>query len=457
MVADATPTARPISAAGGQTASEPLRLHIQGGARLAGKVAVDGSKNAALPLLAAAATMAGPVDLAGVPASADVDTMLDLLRQGGWTVSGGHEPGGTRIARGLPARNPPELPDAASIRASYYLVAPLIAAYGSADLPWPGGCRVGVRGMELHFAVYEAFGDEVHVGAEGYSIRARSRGSGTGTVHISLPFRSRGATVVALLRALVTGQPVTISNPNLSGELRSLCRALTSAGCAIESDTARLRMWPGQARRIDSWSVPGDKIEAGTLACAIAATGGHGSVTGAPVDDVAPLVEALKRLGIPADVAPIGTSADGAGELTVCGPCELPSGSLRAVSSLAPGGLDADWEPSLMALALGIRGSHYFADSINPGRHGNLIPQLRRLGAVITEISQTECRLTGPQSLTAAPVRATDIRTGSALLIAALTAAGTTALSGLEQLRRGHADLPGKMRAIGAELQGGRA
>lgn len=110
-----------------------------------------------------------------------------------------------------------------------------------------------------------------------------------------------------------------------------------------------------------------------------------------------------------------------------------------------------------MALALGVRGSHYLADSINPGRHGNLIPQLRRLGAVITEISQTECRLTGPQSLTGARVQATDIRTGSALLIAALTAAGTTALSGLEQIRRGHPDLPAKLRALGADLRDGRA
>jgi UDP-N-acetylglucosamine 1-carboxyvinyltransferase len=114
--------------------------------------------------------------------------------------------------------------------------------------------------------------------------------------------------------------------------------------------------------------------------------------------------------------------------------------------------LDADFEPSLMALALGLPGTHLFADTINPGRHGNLLPQLARLGAEIHELSPTECRLTGPQQLTGAGVEATDIRTGSALLIAGLTASGVTTLGGLEQLRRGHADLPTKLHALGADI-----
>lgn len=105
-----------------------------------------------------------------------------------------------------------------------------------------------------------------------------------------------------------------------------------------------------------------------------------------------------------------------------------------------------------MALALGQPGTHLFSDSINPGRHGNLLPQLARLGAKIEEISPTECRLTGPQRLTGAGVEATDIRTGSALMVAALTARGITTLGGVDQLRRGHADLPGKLLHLGADI-----
>jgi UDP-N-acetylglucosamine 1-carboxyvinyltransferase len=150
-------------------------------------------------------------------------------------------------------------------------------------------------------------------------------------------------------------------------------------------------------------------------------------------------------LGIPADVE--------GGALSVRAQDAKSAGRpLRAIASLSPCGLDADFEPPLMALALGLPGTHLFADAINPGRHGNLLPQLARLGAGIEEISATECRLTGPQRLTGAGVEATDIRTGSALMVAGLTARGVTTVGGLDQLRRGHADLPGKLRALGADI-----
>ncbi|RBL80257.1 UDP-N-acetylglucosamine 1-carboxyvinyltransferase, partial [Streptomyces cavourensis] len=112
----------------------------------------------------------------------------------------------------------------------------------------------------------------------------------------------------------------------------------------------------------------------------------------------------------------------------------------------------ADFEPALVALTLGLPGTHLFADTINPGRHSNLVPQLAVLGARIEQISPTQCRLTGPQHLIGAGVESTDIRTGSALLIAGLTARGVTTLGGLQQLRRGHANLPTKLRALGADI-----
>ncbi len=438
------------------TAVPPV-LEIQGGTPLAGATVVDGSKNAALPLLAAAACLQQQVELWGVPACADVEAMLRLLRRLGWVVSLRQGLSQVTVGAVHPRGRQPELAEAAAIRASYYLVAPLIIAYGAARLPWPGGCRVGVRGMELHFAVYEAFGDHVDAGTGGYIVRAAGGGGpGSGTVHITLPFRSRGATVAALLRAVVAARPVVIGNANLSAELRALYRALSTAGCEVQVDTRQVSLWPGRPSERTAWRVPVDKIEAGTLACAIAATGGRGHVDGALPEDVAPLVETLALLGVPAtytSAAQSGGDAVSGGRLMVEGPAQPTGGSLRALATLAPGGLDADWEPGLMALALGLPGVHAFADAINPGRHGNLIPQLRKLGAVITETSPTECRLTGPQSLTGATVEATDIRTGAAVLIATLAAAGTTVLTGLSQLQRGHADLPGKLAALGAQLQ----
>ncbi|BAJ29077.1 MULTISPECIES: UDP-N-acetylglucosamine 1-carboxyvinyltransferase [Kitasatospora] len=419
---------------------------VRPGRPLSGTVRVDGSKNAALPLLAAAATIRRPVRMGNVPDSADVQLLLALLQRSGRQLA---RPSAVpRSVALLPLESHPavpELPDAGRIRASYYLVPALLAACGQARLPWPGGCRIGDRGMDEHFKVYAAFGDKVETDQAGYRVTASP--SSPAQVTVDLPFRSRGASVAAVLRAVAGGHRLRLGNPNLSPEFTGVLDFLRQAGW--QADLARdvLRVEPPAApdetATLD-WSVPGDKIEAGTLACAIAATGGSGRIEGVRAPDVRPVAEALNQLGIPVRAEPDALVLPGGG---------TPTGApLTAVASLDPDGLDADFEPALLALALGLPGTHLFADAINPGRHGNLLPQLRLLGAEFEELSATRCRLTGPQRLTGTVVEAIDIRTGSALLIAGLTARGTTTVTGLDQLRRGHADLPAKLRALGADV-----
>lgn len=421
---------------------------VRGGARLAGRVEVDGSKNAALPLLAAAACLPGR-SVRNVPTCIDVSVMAGLLGELGWKITAGTGPGELVVGPLSPAAVQPAAASAGAIRGSYYLVPAVVGGYGRASLPWPGGCSVGERGMDVHFAVYAAFGDEVETGPGGYTVRAAARPR-RGTVRVDLPFRSRGSTVAALLRAVAAGRSVTIGNPSLCAELHAVYRALVAAGCALEVGGERVELCPPGRASSAGWRVPGDKIEAGTLACAIAATGGRGYVDGADPADTGPLAAALGVLGVPVTT---GTGPDGTGRLTVTGPPGDGTGSLTARASLEPDGLDADWEPGLMALALGRPGRHVFADAVNPGRHGNLLPELAALGAAITADSPVECHLTGPQSLTGGRVRAADIRTGSALLIAALSARGTSTVTGLAQLRRGHADLPAKLAALGAAVE----
>ncbi|MGW2552176.1 UDP-N-acetylglucosamine 1-carboxyvinyltransferase [Streptomyces sp. NPDC001635] len=421
-------------------------IAVRSGPPLSGAVAVDGSKNAALPLLAAASALGRPVRLANIPANTDVQIMQALLQQAGWHVAyPAGEPTTAVVLPTVSQRTHPDMAQAAHIRASYYLVPALLARHGEARLPWPGGCRIGARGMELHFKVYEAFGDQSAMDDSGYRVEAATKR--TGTVSLVLPFRSRGATVAAVLRAVTTGRPLRLGGPNLSPEVLCVLDALDAEGWEIRVGEDVLTLSPPSSGQGDSavWEVPGDKIEAGTLACAVAATRGEACIRGVGARDVEPLVLALTQLGIPADVE--------GDALSVRAQDAKPAGRpLRAIASLSPGGLDADFEPPLMALALGLPGTHLFADAINPGRHGNLLPQLARLGAEIEEISPVECRLTGPQRLTGAGVEATDIRTGSALMVAGLTARGVTTVGGLDQLRRGHADLRGKLRALGADI-----
>ncbi|MEU7023939.1 UDP-N-acetylglucosamine 1-carboxyvinyltransferase [Streptomyces sp. NPDC046203] len=422
-------------------------IAIRPGRPLSGSVAVDGSKNAALPLVAAAATLLRPVRLDNVPVSSDVRTLLSLLHEAGWNTARPIDDAHTALILPADAAQPLDgLSERASrIRASYYLVPALLALHGRARLPWPGGCRIGDRGMEQHFKVYESFGDRVRVDDHGYVVEA-GRLVG-GTVSLALPFRSRGATIAAVLRAVAAKVPLRLGQPNLSPEVLCVLTALTAVGYACRAADRVLTLAPPSSEVAESpvWRMPGDKIEAGTLACAVAATGGTARITGVHSPDIAPLIAALHRLGIP--------TSEETEALTIQGQDIQPTGRpLRALASLAPGSLDADFEPPLLALALGFPGTHLFSDPINPGRHGNLLPQLVRLGAVITEVSSTECRFVGPQRLSGAGVEATDIRTGSALAVAGLTARGVTTLGGVDQLRRGHADLPGKLLSLGADI-----
>ncbi|CAL9578909.1 UDP-N-acetylglucosamine 1-carboxyvinyltransferase 2 [Streptomyces sp. enrichment culture] len=429
------------------SASNAEVIAVRPGSPLAGSVTVDGSKNAALPLLATAAAVRQNVQLENVPASADVQAMVALLQGTGWNVA--QAVGRPDALLVMAPEHTPAVPDlsrASAIRASYYLVPALLALRGTARLPWPGGCQIGQRGMELHFKVYEAFGDHVTVQDAGYVVEASGQDSGS-TVSHALPFRSRGATIAAVLRAVVADRALRLGRPNLSPEVLAVLDAVRSVGWQVGVSDRLLALDPAStiADEIPTWRVPGDKVEAGTLACAVAATGGKARIEGIHGRDLVPFQAALQRLGIATSVRGEALLVDGSNTGTTGRP-------LRAIATLSPGGLDADFEPPLMALALGRPGTHLFADSINPGRHDNLLPQLARLGADIEEISPTECRLTGPQRLTGAGVEATDIRTGSALMVAALTARGITTLGGVAQLRRGHADLPGKLIQLGADI-----
>ncbi|GAA3749054.1 hypothetical protein [Salinactinospora qingdaonensis] len=398
------------------------------------------SKNAGLPLLAAAPCVGVPVLVHSVPSSTDIRTLVELMQTAGLSVAieGRSLVSSPEHARGMVG----DLSSAVRIRASYYLVPALLGAYGRADLPWPGGCDIGQRAMDLHFWVYAAFGDSSTTGIGGYTVEA---GSAVGTVRIELPFRSRGATVAAALRAVVARRRLVLVWPNRSPEVETLVNALNLAGYPAVFDDDTLYLEGDAAPTAAQWRVPGDKIEIGTLLCAAAATGGRVRIGAVEPAHLGSFVPALHTLGFDA-VTGIGTVELDASRTGL-------SADLVAVADLEPGGLDADFEPLLMVLALGRAGHHLFGDAINPGRHGHLLPQLARFGAHITTESAVRCRLRGPQALRPAQARATDIRTGVAVLLAALVAPGESRIEGLAQVARGHEDLLGVLSSLGAYIQ----
>ncbi|MGI5293050.1 hypothetical protein ACQEVF_58420 [Nonomuraea polychroma] len=429
-----------------QTGSDGA-LAVRGGRVLSGTATVGGSTDAALPLVAAAAVMDRPVTLTNLPASSDVEAMCKLIKATGSQVVIARDEANARHVVPTSARvRRPNRELAARIRGSYYLP-PALLTRGVAELPWPGGCDAGDCGMELHVEVYEAFGDTMETSGDGYRVTAAACQPCT-PVEITLPFPSRGTTVVALLRALAARRPLVLRTPNMSPEVAELVQALNSSGhhAAFQSD-GTLAFTPGVTHAA-RWKVPGDRIEAGTLLCALAMTGGHGRILGVDPDHLTPLIELLAKVGIPVKAISNGVELSADVQLTGTPISALATRDCRATAD----DLDADFGPALMALALTLPGIHSFADENHPGWHANLLPQLRRLGAVVTEDSVTACQVSGPHTLIGTHVEASDIRTGSTLLIAGLVSEGTTVVSGLSRLRRGEADLPGKLRSLGADI-----
>ncbi|MEV5484489.1 MULTISPECIES: UDP-N-acetylglucosamine 1-carboxyvinyltransferase [Streptomyces] len=418
---------------------------VRPGRPLSGVIRVDGSKTATLILLATAASTRRAVKLDNVPADEDTLAMLALIKSCGYRIARPVTGPETVVMLPAPGRSSaPDIAQASRFRSSYYLLPVLLASSGQAALPWPPGAGIGDRRMELHFGVYKAFGDTVVVNEYGYRVRATD--NNRDEVQIRLPRRSRSASVAAIARAVMSQTPLQLRNPNLSSEIISLLKCLSSCGWRVGFSKDVVTVGPpshGQDCALP-WTVPGDKPAAGALACAVAATGGVARVEGIRGRDLAPVVDALRQLGIPITEEPdaIAVHAD------QVRPTNRP---LWAVASLDPYRLDSDLEPALIAVALGMPGTHTFADAINPRRHAKVLCQLTRLGAQFDAISSSQCRLTGPQRLTGGIVQATDdFGTGSALLVAGLTARGTTTITGL--IRQSHAGLPAALRHLGADI-----
>lgn len=424
-------------------AQERATVAITGGRKLAAReVAVDGASGAALAMLAAAAATRQVVELANLPRSGDVLAITSLIEACGWSVTTSADR--TRIEpSGAPAR---EMHAAGNVRASGWLVPALLGACGLAEMPWPGGDPIADRAMDLIFKVYEAFGDHCVKNETGYRVTA---GSPPARAEISLPYPSRGATIAALARAASTASTtVVIDNPNTSAETMAVFDALSGLAWDGHWSARRLTLIPREpAAGAAHWTVPGDSAQAATLACALLVTGGSGDITGVPARAMTEFCGAVAR---------VGYFVEPDGDRLYVRPTERSRQrrwtGIEARTGPDPRGLPAEVEPLLMALALGCAGVHTFRDEINPGRHPTLIPQLAALGADIIEHSPSEASLHGPQHLVGAPVAVRDKCGGAALMIAALAAEGTTTIIGVEHVRRGYADLPGKLAGLGAEI-----
>ena len=404
---------------------------ITGGRPLAGTLAVQGSKNAVLPILAATAAIPGRFVLTNVPPIRDVAVTRAILEGLGLSVS---EAAGTLRADSTgPVGIRPDPDLSARLRSSVLLLGALLARRGEAEIPLPGGCPLGTRPLDLHLKGLEALGVRVRCERDRLLCRGRPRG---GTV--PLPYPSVGATENLLLAALGAEGPVCILGAAREPEIRDLAAFLTACGARISgAGSPCIRVLPGPLHGAAHRVLP-DRMEAATWLCAGAAAGGRLTLTGLCPDHLRPVLETLTQAGC--EITRTGSS------LT------LRAGPLRAPEPIVTGPYPAfptDAQAPMMAALLRAKGSVTLEETVFSDRFRH-VSGLRAFGAQI-DVRGSLARITGVEALHGAEAAATDLRGGAALLVAALAARGESRITGVWHLDRGYGDLIPKLRALGVE------
>lgn len=411
------------------------RLLVTGGTSLQGSVPIAGAKNSALKLMAATLLADGRSTIHNVPRIQDCVTMVEVLEHLG---AGAAWKDGTLVVETstVQARETPyEL--VSRMRASILVLGPLLARFGRARVAMPGGCNIGSRKIDLHVRGLEKMGARF-TSEHGY-LEARTAGL-RGAV-ITLDFPSVGATENALMAAVAARGTTVIENAAREPELSDLASFLTEMGARIDGvGTPTVEIEGVDSFAPVEHTVIPDRVEAGTFAIAACATGGSVVLEGARGDHMDLVFAKLADAG--ADV--LATEAGMAISMQ-----ERPK-AVDLVTLPYPG-FPTDLQPQMMALLAAAEGTSIVTENVFESRF-MFVDELNRMGADIrTEGHHAVIR--GVEHLSAAPVRALDIRAGAALVIAALATNGVTEIEDMYHVDRGYQDFESKLTRLGAVVR----
>ena len=411
------------------------KLIIEGGRALKGQITVRGAKNAALPILAGTMLIPEPVRITNCPRLTDVENMVGLLKTLGCRTKWD----GDALLIDASSARTAELPEglAGSIRSSVFLLGPLLGRFGAAEAPYPGGCDIGNRPVDLHLKGLRAMG--VRVDETSGRIRCLGRPKGT---EIALEYPSVGATENLLMAACGAEGDTILVNPAREPEIDDLMAFLNGAGFELKREgSSRIRIRGGRRGRATAHSLLPDRIEAGTYLVAAAITGGHLVLRGGRKEHLSALLTALKEAGC--RIRAEGTDLD------IEGP-ERPR-ELRRLVTLPYPGFPTDMQSQVFALCTVARGTSVLEENVfeDRFRHG---AELRRMGADC-DLRGRAAVIRGVRSLHGAQVTARDLRGGAALSLAGLRAEGITVVEEAERIDRGYMDFAATLRSVGAAIR----
>lgn len=412
-------------------------MRVVGGARLSGAVRIPGAKNSALKLMAAALLAEGRSTLVDVPDILDVRIMAELLRRLGCTVD--HDRDGGVVAITAPGRlgHRADYDLVRAMRASISVLGPLLSRCGAADVALPGGDAIGSRGLDLHVGGLVVLGAEIKVDHGFLVATARD---GLRGAELRLDFPSVGATENLLMAAVLAQGRTVIENAAREPEVVDLCQMLHRMGAHLEGvGTATLTIeGVTRLRPVEHRVVP-DRIVAGTWAFAAAITGGDLVLHNGEAGHMGMVLDKIVASG--ADVVPL---KDG---FRVVG-AERPRSV--DVATLPYPGFPTDLQPFVITLDAIADGAAMVTENLFEARF-RFVQEIARLGAQV-KVDGHHALVHGVPRLSAAPVDASDIRAGAALVIAGLIAEGETTITGVSHIDRGYAGMDTTLRTLGAEV-----
>jgi len=418
---------------------------IEGSRPLRGSIRVAGNKNGALPILAATLIADGPVALENVPRIRDVDTMLDLLSDLGadasWT--GQNE---VRVdARGA-SKSTPDERLCSRIRASFLLAGPLVARFGRATMPPPGGDVIGRRRLDPHMHAFHELGAEMDLGGRLYEIEATKLHGAS----VFLDEASVMATENTVMAAVLAKGETILGNAACEPHVQDLCRFLVSLGAQIEGIESNVLRING-VERLDggAWTLGPDHIEVGSFIGMAAITGGDVTIEGVRPSDLVSIVPAFSKLGVRVEI----------GDDTVHVPTKQQLIVQDDLGGMVPKIEDGPWPafPSdLTSIAVTVATQAFGTVLMFEKMFENRLfftDKLVSMGARIILCDPHRAVVTGPAPLVGQRMESPDIRAGMAMLLAALCADGQSTIGAAHQIDKGYERIDERLRALGASIE----
>ena len=412
------------------------KIIVSGGNRIQGEVTISGAKNAVLPIIAGALLTEDITVLHDVPKLSDVAIMKEILEVLGASVTFENHTM-TIDCREVNSFTAP-YHYIQKMRASVQIMGPLLARFGQAKISMPGGCAIGTRPIDLHLKGLEALGAVININygdMDAVVPHGRLQGS-----RIYLDFPSVGATEHIMMAAALAEGTTIIENAAEEPEIVDLANFLNSMGAMVRgAGTKVIKIEGVEKLHGTEYTIIPDRIEAGSYMIAAAITGGDLLVKNVIVDHVKPLLAKLEECGVQVQ--------EEDSNLRIIGPEQIRATDIK---TLPYPGFPTDMQAQFMALMCVADGTSIFTETIFENRFMHA-DELRRLGANIKTDGRSAI-VEGVTRLTGCKVKATDLRAGAALIIAALVADGKTEITELQHIDRGYEDLIEKFRSIGADI-----